>query len=235
MARLTFQDSDDRDTDSSSDDTDRELPPPRGRRTSSKVSRQEAREAIRKKRQQLSPSRRTLSPVPAECVAEQAPNRSSPPPLSFTRSRSPHMRPGSSSSHAIGPQAGTAPQFLRYKTPANYSAFLPATVTAQFRIPFLSTAVSFSAGSRSLAESALLLGSLFIANRRLTHATSLLNTSDIYVSLGKANLFSGVLVLTQLVLRNRYPHIHLHYIHHVGAHFSLQSIKPPITLERKGW
>ncbi|KAL4074815.1 hypothetical protein V8B97DRAFT_1868302 [Scleroderma yunnanense] len=182
VTRLTTQDSDDPGTDTSSDDTDRELPPPRGRRTSSKVSRQEARETVRKKRQQLSPSRR-LSPAPAEYIAEQAPNCSSPQQISFTRSRSPHIRPGSVSNNGMNSQTGTAPLFVRHKPSPIFSSFLPAVVSAQFCIPLLAVTVSFSADSRSLAESALLLGSLLIANRQLARATGPLDTSDFSVSL----------------------------------------------------
>ena len=192
LACLTSQDSDDRDADTSSDDTDRELlPPSRGRRMSSTSSRREARAAIRKKRQQLSPSQRKLSPVPADYVAEQAPKCSTPPQLSFTRSRSPHIRPGSSSSHGVNPQPGTAPPFVRHKAPPTFYSYLPASVSAQFCIPFSAITVSFSAGSRSLTESALLLGSLFMANRQLAFATKSLDTADIYTSLGKTIFLSG--------------------------------------------
>lgn len=150
---------------------------------SSKSSRREARAAIRKKRQQLSPSQRYLSPVPAEYVAEQAPKCSTPQPLSFTRSRSPHIRPGSSSSHGVNLQPGTAPLFVRHRAPPTFYSFLPASVAAQFCVPCSAITVSFSAGSRSLTESALLLGSLFMANRQLAFATRSLDTSDIYTSL----------------------------------------------------
>ncbi|KAG6330837.1 hypothetical protein ID866_8253, partial [Astraeus odoratus] len=183
---------DDSGADTSSDDTDRDAPPARGRRTSLKTSRQEVRETVRRKRQQLSPSRRALSPTFADYVAEQAPNGSAAHRHSFTRSRSPHLQPASSSGQGVNAQTSAAAPFVRHKGPPTFYSLLPASVTTQFCVPLSSTTVTFSANSRSLAESLLLFGSLFLANRQLVQASKLPDTSNLSVSLGMVILVLAV-------------------------------------------
>ncbi|KAI5998742.1 Fph type histidine kinase [Pisolithus albus] len=170
-------DSNDSDTDNSSDDTDREVPPVRGRRPSFKSSRQDTMENVRRKRHQQSPPLRTLSPIPADYLGEQLQNGPSPHRVSFTRSRSPHMRTSNSSQGAnVQPIAATS--FLRHKVHATFYHLFPSAIIVQFAIPFSATTFTFSANSRGLAESFLLLGSLFLANRQLARAHKLIDMSD---------------------------------------------------------
>ncbi|KAI6133531.1 Fph type histidine kinase [Pisolithus croceorrhizus] len=107
--------SNDSDTDNSSDDTDREVPPLRGRRPSFKSSRQDVMENVRRKRRQQSPPLRTLSPILADYMDEQSQNGPSPRRISFTRSRSPHMR-SSNSTQGTNTQPNVAASPLSPRT-----------------------------------------------------------------------------------------------------------------------
>lgn len=169
--------SNDSDTDNSSDDTDREVPPVRGRRPSFKSSRQDTMENVRRKRRQQSPPLRTLSPIPADYMGEQSQNGPSPRRISFTRSRSPHMRT-SNSSQGANVQSIVAAPFLRHKVHATFYHLFPAAIMLQFAIPFSATTLTFSANSRGFAESFLLLSSLFLANKQLARAHKLIDMSD---------------------------------------------------------
>ncbi|KAI6025596.1 Fph type histidine kinase [Pisolithus orientalis] len=155
--------SNDSDTDNSSDDTDRELPLVRGRRRSFKSSRQDVMENVRRKRRQQSPPLRASSPIPADYTGEQLQNGPSPHRISFTRSRSPHMRASNSSQGVNTQPGGGAAPFLRHKVHATFYHLFPAAITVQFAVPFLATRLTFSANTKALTESFVLLGSLFLA------------------------------------------------------------------------
>ncbi|KAH7911347.1 Fph type histidine kinase [Hygrophoropsis aurantiaca] len=74
-------------SDTAGEDSDDGPRPNRGRRTSTKMLRKDIQDTIRRKRRQLSPNKRTLSPVVAGYVAED----SQPRPQCFARSTSPHV------------------------------------------------------------------------------------------------------------------------------------------------
>lgn len=166
-------------------DTDDEQHLDRGRRTSLKSLRQDLRETMRKKRQQMSPSRRTLSPVFAEHISEQRSNGTSGRRQSFTRSRSPHIRTVNSSGQS--PHQTTTPPMphARHRNPTTSWALLPGEISFHVPIPFSSILWTFSADARGLAEALLLLGSLFYANRKLALAFKQLPIPDPSVSSGK--------------------------------------------------
>lgn len=170
--------SNDSDTDNSSDDTDRELPLVRGRRRSFKSSRQDVMENVRRKRRQQSPPLRASSPIPADYTGEQLQNGPSPHRISFTRSRSPHMRASNSSQGVNTQPGGGAAPFLRHKVHATFYHLFPAAITVQFAVPFLATRLTFSANTKALTESFVLLGSLFLASKQLARAHKLIDKSD---------------------------------------------------------
>ncbi|KIJ66657.1 hypothetical protein HYDPIDRAFT_86054 [Hydnomerulius pinastri MD-312] len=148
-----------------------------------KTLRQDVRDTVRRKRQQTSPSRRTLSPIFADCTPEQKLNGSSARRQSFTRSRSPHIRAMSNSSHGAHPQIGSPAPFVRHRSPPTLYTFLPATVSVHIPFPFRGMGWTFSMDARSLAESLLLLGSLVYTNWKLSSAFELLDISDPSISL----------------------------------------------------
>lgn len=185
---LIRQCSDDSGIDTAGEDTDDDRLGDRGRRTSMKTLRQDVRDTIRRKRQQMSPSRRALSPVFTDNVAEQKPNGSLGRRQSFTRSRSPHIRGLSNSSHGAHPQVGSPVPFVRHRSLPALHTFLPAKVLASLPIPFRGTFWTFSMDARSLAESLLLLGSLVYTNWKLSSAFKLLDISDPSISLGMADI-----------------------------------------------
>lgn len=175
---LTGWDSDDSDTDTVSDDTDRDAPV-RGRRTSFKVLLSDGQETIRRKRQYHSPSQ---GPASVSYRAEPEPRGTSPHQLTFTRSRSPYVN---GSRNGAGPQSSGNTPFVRHKPLPTFYSLMPVAATANVRIPLSSISLTFYATSRSLAESILLLFSLFMANRQLAHALKLVDPSISSISLGK--------------------------------------------------
>ncbi|KAN0092831.1 hypothetical protein V8E55_003615 [Tylopilus felleus] len=135
-----------------------------------KSLRQDVRDAVRKKKQQISPSRRTLSPVFAEHLSEQRTNGISGRRQSFTRSRSPHIRTANGSGQSPHQTTNTPMSHARHRTLPTSCALLPGEISLHVPIPFSGLFWIFSADARSLAESVLLLGSLFYANRKLASA-----------------------------------------------------------------
>lgn len=184
LSKLTRQKkSDDSDEDTAGEDTDDGQHLDRGRCTSLKGLRKDVRDTVRKKKQQMSPSRRTLSPVFAEHVSEPRTNGTSG--HSFARSRSPHVRTLNSSGQSPHQTTTTPMSHARHRTPLTSRALLPGEISLHVPIPFSGTFWTFSADSRSLAESLLLLGSLFYANRKLALASTPLHAPVPSVSSGK--------------------------------------------------
>lgn len=151
-----------------------------------KSLRQDVRDAVRKKKQQISPSRRTLSPVFAEHLSEERTNGISGRRQSFTRSRSPHIRTANGSGQSPHQTTNTPMSHARHRTLPTSCALLPGEISLHVPIPFSGLFWIFSADARSLAESVLLLGSLFYANRKLASALwPLQHTPGPSVSSGK--------------------------------------------------
>ncbi|KAF9237618.1 Fph type histidine kinase [Melanogaster broomeanus] len=169
--------SDDSGTDAATGDTDDDQPPGRGRHTSMKGSRQDVRDTVRRKRQQISPSHRTASP--AECKAELKPNGSS------TRGQSRSPRTHATNNLGQNPHQHTASPapHTRHRLLPTLHTFLPGTVSIHVPILFSGISWTFSVDARSLAESFLLLGSLVYANWKLSSALEPLNVSDPFISL----------------------------------------------------
>ncbi|KAI6165715.1 Fph type histidine kinase [Pisolithus thermaeus] len=84
----------------------------------------------------------------------------------------------SNSTQGTNTQPNVAASFLRHKVHATFYHLFPAAIIVQFAIPFSATTVTFSANSRGLAESFLLLSSLFMANQQLARAHKLIDVSD---------------------------------------------------------
>ncbi|KAG6373418.1 Fph type histidine kinase [Boletus reticuloceps] len=156
--------------DTAGEDTDDGQHLDRGRCTSLKSLRRDMRDTARKKKQQISPSRNTSSPVFAEHASEQRTNGTTGRGQSFTRSRSPHIRAVNSSGQSPHQTTSTPISHARHRTPPTSCALLPGEISIHVPIPFSGILWSFSADARSLAESILLLGSLLYANRKLALA-----------------------------------------------------------------
>lgn len=144
------------------------------------------RDTLRKKKYQISPSRRTLSPVFAENLAEQKTNGTQGRRQSFTRSRSPHIRTTNSSGPTPHPTMSAPMSHARHRTPPISYSLLPGELSLHIPVPLIGLIWAFSADARSLAESLLLLGSLFYANRKLASAFGLLHIPNPSVSSGKS-------------------------------------------------
>lgn len=152
-----------------------------------KSLRQDVRDTVRKKRQQMSPSRRTLSPVVAEHVSEQKTNGSSGRRQSFARSRSPHIRKVNGSGHSPHQTTSTPISHPRHRAPPTSYALLPGEISLCVPIPCSGIFWTFSADARGLAESLLLLGSLCYANRKLALAFGSLHAPGPSPSSGKTS------------------------------------------------
>lgn len=169
----------------------------------------------------MSPSRRTLSPIFAEHVAEPRTNGTSGRRQSFTRSRSPHIRTVNSSGHSPHQTTNTPMSHPRHRTlPTSYT-LLPGEISLHVPIPFSGVCWTFSANARSLAESLLLLGSLFYANRKLALALRLLQTPSPSVSSGKTSTMIGS-IYAHLLYRNRHTRSCLHHLCHLEPLFFRQ-------------
>ncbi|KAG9315261.1 Fph type histidine kinase [Chiua virens] len=167
--------SDDSESDTAGEDTDDEQHLNRGRRLSSKSLRQDVRDTLRRKKQQSSPFRRALSPVFMEHVVEQRINGATGRKQSFTRSRSPHVRTANSSGQSPNQGAATSMSHARHRVLPTSCALL-GEISLHIPIPFSGIIWTFYVDSRRLAESLLLLGSLFYANRKLASAFASLHT-----------------------------------------------------------
>lgn len=179
------------------------------------------RDTVRKKKQQMSPLRRTLSPVFAEHVVEQKTNGTSGRRRSFTRSRSPHIRTVISSGQSPHQTTNPPMSHARHRAMPTLWALLPGEISLHVPIPFSGICWMFSAGARSLAESLLLLGSLFYANRKLALAFKRLDTSSPSVSSGKTStMICGL--YAHLLYRNRHTRSYLHYLCHLELLFFRQ-------------
>lgn len=159
----------------------------------------------------MSPLRRTSSPTFAEHVAEQRTNSTPGRRQSFTRSRSPHIRTANSSGQSPHQTTSIPMPHARHRTlPMSYS-LLPGEISLHLPIPFSGSTWTFSADARSLAESLLLLGSLFYANRKLALAFKPSHTPDPSVSTGKT--FTSITSLyAHSFFRNRHTRSYLHYL-----------------------
>ncbi|KAH7925472.1 hypothetical protein BV22DRAFT_1046735 [Leucogyrophana mollusca] len=155
-------------SDTIEEDSDDALPPHRGRRGSTKSLRKDIRDTLRKKRQQMSPMKRALSPVFADYVAEGSrPRRQS-----FTRSRSPHVPLQSNASAAFNPHVSSAsPLSQRRRTLSILHNFYPAAISTQIRLPFFGSLWIFCMDTRHAGESLLLLGSLTFASWKISNIT----------------------------------------------------------------
>lgn len=161
----------------------------------------------------MSPSLRTLSPIVAGHVSKQRTNGTSGRRQSFTRSRSPHIRKANSSGQTQSPHQTTSIHIphVRHRTLATSYALLPGEISLHVPIPFSGIFWAFSADARSLAESLLLLGSLYYANRKLALAFGPLHTPAPSVSSGKTSPMISNLYAHSLC-RNRHTRGRLHYL-----------------------
>jgi hypothetical protein len=168
----------------------------------------------------MSPSRRTLSPIFAEHVTEQRTNGTSGRRQSFARSRSPHIRTVNSSGQSPHQTTSTPMSHARHRALPTW-ALLPGEISLRVPIPFSGICWRFSSGARSLAESLLLLGSLFYANRKLALAFRLLDAPGRSVSSGKTSMIIDGLY-AHLLYRNRHTPSCLHYLCHMDPLFFRQ-------------
>lgn len=166
----------------------------------------------------MSPSRCTLSPAVAEHVSEQRTNAISGRRQSFTRSRSPHIRKVNSSGQSPHQTMNTPMSHARHRALPTSYALLPGEIS--FHVPMLFSGIfwTFSADARGLAESLLLLGSLYYANRKLALAFASLHTPSPSVSSGKTSPMISTLY-AHLLYRNRHTHSYLHYLCHLESFF----------------
>jgi len=169
------------------------------------------RDTARKKKQQMSPSRRTLSPIFAEHVAEQRANGTSGRRNSFARSQSPHIRTVNSSGQSPHQTTNTLISHARHRAVPTSYALLPGDISLRIPIPFSDIYWIFSADARSLAESLLLLGSLYYANRKLAFFFSPEHAPGVLVSSGKTSMMISRLY-AHILHRNRHARSYLHYL-----------------------
>lgn len=169
----------------------------------------------------MSPSRRTLSPTVAGHVAEQRTDVTSGRRQSFTRSRSPHIRKVNSSGQSPHQTTSTPMSHVRHRALPTSYALLPGEISLYVPIPFSGIHWTFSADARGLAESFLLLGSLYYANRKLALALRPLHTAAPSVSSGMTfPMISGL--YAHLLYRTRHTRSHLHYLCHLESLFVRQ-------------
>lgn len=145
----------------------------------------------------MSPLGRTLSPASAGHVVEPRANRTSGPRQSFTRSGSPHIHTVNGSGQSPHQTTSIPAPHARHRTPPISYFLLPGKISLHVPILFDNLTWTFSADARSLAESFLLLGSLFYANRKLASVFRPSHTPNPSVSTGKTfTLLTGLYALS---------------------------------------